>query len=154
MGMKQILAMMVALVGLSVMADEVVITDPVLKEALCKQLKKPYGKFAPPMKLTEAELQKLEDLFLGKTKVTDEGLKDVAKLQKLTLLGLTNTQITDEGLKEVAKLQKLEELVLENTKVTDDGIKKNLTNLQNLTSIFLRDTQITCLLYTSPSPRD
>ena len=48
MGMKQILVMMAAVMSLSVTADEVVITDPILKEALGKQLKKPYGKFAPP----------------------------------------------------------------------------------------------------------
>ena len=57
--MKQILVMMmvVVLVGQSVVADEVVITDPVLEEVLGKKLKKPYGKFAPPMKLTKSDLE-------------------------------------------------------------------------------------------------
>ena len=44
---------------------------------------------------------------MADTKVTDEGLKEVAKLQNLEELDLENTQITDEGLKEVAKLQRL-----------------------------------------------
>ena len=50
--MKQILVMIAAVLSLSVVADEVVITEPVLEEVLGKELKKPYGKFAPPIKLT------------------------------------------------------------------------------------------------------
>ena len=50
-----------------------------------------------------AKLQNLERLSLNATKVTDEGLKEVAKLQMLQQLYLPS-QITDAGLKEVAKL--------------------------------------------------
>ena len=131
MGMKQILVMMAAAVSLSVVADEVVITDSVLKEVLGKKLKKPYGKFAPPMKLTEAELQSLTDLTLAETKITDANLKEVVKLQNLTYLNLYDTQITDAGLKEVAKLQNLKKLYLPATQATKAGVaelKKALPN--------------------------
>ena len=63
MGMKQILVMMAAVVSFSVTADEVVITDPILKEELGPIFKKPYGKFAPPMKLTEAEVEKSQSSY-------------------------------------------------------------------------------------------
>ena len=96
--MNQILVMIAAVASFSVMADEVIITDLVLKEALGKQLKKPYGKFAPPMKLTEAEAWKVTSLDLDFTQITDTGLKDVAKLQNLDRLHLLDTKITDEGL--------------------------------------------------------
>ena len=46
-------------------------------------------------------MQNLTELNLHDTKITDEGLKELAKLQELEVLGLTNTQITDAGLKEV-----------------------------------------------------
>ena len=103
MSMKQILVIIAAVVGLSVMADEVVITDPVLKEVLGKMFKKPYGKFAPPMKLTETEVEKVGALDLSFTQITDEGIKELAKLPKLHSLAFSATQITDKGVKEVAK---------------------------------------------------
>ena len=40
---------------------------------------------------------------MGRTHITDEGLKEVAKLQNLKLLFLSRTHITDAGLKELAK---------------------------------------------------
>ena len=101
--MKQILVMMAAVVSFSVMADELLITDPILKEALGKMLKKPYGKFAPPMKLTKAELKELTFLSLVATKITDAGLKDVAKLQNLLTLDLRGTKITKADVAELKK---------------------------------------------------
>ena len=95
--------MMAAVVSLSVVADEVVITDSVLKEVLGKKLKKPYGKFAPPMKLTKGEVEKVTDLIVGGTQITDAGLKEEAKLQQLTQLDLGCTKITKEGVTELKK---------------------------------------------------
>ncbi|MGB0588032.1 MAG: leucine-rich repeat domain-containing protein, partial [Limisphaerales bacterium] len=139
--MQRILVMMAAVVSLSVVADEVVITDSVLKEVLGKKLSKPYGKFAPPMKLTKAEVEKVTDLKLFRTQITDAGLKEVAKLQNLKYLWLPD-QITDAGLKEVAKLQNLTELNLWDTDISDAGLKE-VAKLQNLTELDLNDTQIT-----------
>ena len=70
---------------------------------------------------------------MADTKVTDDGLKEVAKLQNLEELDLENTQITDEGLKEVAKLPRLMYFYLHSTKVTKKGmteLKKALPNCE------------------------
>jgi Leucine-rich repeat (LRR) protein len=89
--------------------------------------------------VTEAEITYL---VLGRTKITDVGLKEVAKLRQLTLLDLTGTQITDAGLKEVAKLQKLTRLDLGTTKITDAGLKE-VAKLENLAVLSLGYTKIT-----------
>ena len=142
--MKQILVMMATVVvaGQSVLAADVVINDPIVRDVVAKMLKKPHGKFAPPLKLNEEELAKVTDLNLNITQITDAGLKDVAKLQNLTGLNLGGTQITDAGLKEVAKLQKLEVLYLRGTQITDVGLK-DVVKLQKLTRLNLEFTKIT-----------
>ena len=142
MGMKQILVMMAVGLSLSVTADEVVITDPAIKAYLGRQFKKPYGEFAPQMKLTKAETAEITSLELSDTKITDEGLKDLAKLQNLKTLFLGGTKITDAGLKEVTKLQKLKWLDLVNTQITDAGLKE-LVKLRDLQLLDLYGTKIT-----------
>ena len=81
--MKQILVMMAAvvLVGQSVVAEEKLISDPIVEDSVRYRLKKPKGELA-------AELEKVTKLNLGKTNITGEGLKEVAKLQKLEELDL------------------------------------------------------------------
>ena len=51
----------------------------------------------------EAKLQKLTELTLSSTKITDAGLKEVAKLQNLTYLGMGVIQITKAGVAELKK---------------------------------------------------
>ena len=98
--MKQILVMIaVTVVSLSVMADVVVFKERILGDGVAKSLNVPAGKFLPPPKFTEAELEKVIELDLGSSKITDAGLKELAKLQKLRKLNLTYTKITDAGLK-------------------------------------------------------
>ena len=70
-----------------------------------------------------AKLQMLQQLYLP-SQITDAGLKEVAKLRYLTSLGLSGTKITDAGLKEVAKLQKLRFLDLSYTRITGAGVAK------------------------------
>ena len=102
------------------------ITDPIVENAIRVMLvEEPEGE------LTEADLEEVTGLFLADTKVTDEGLKEVAKLQNLEVLYLSLTQITDAGLKELTKLVKLHEVTLSGTKVTEAGVaelKKALPN--------------------------
>jgi hypothetical protein len=67
----------------------------------------------------------LEDREMGYrtgTKVTDDGLKELAQLKELTSLGLGETSITDKGLKEIAKFKGLTKLYLYSTKVTDAAV--------------------------------
>ena len=83
---------------------KVEITDPIVKEAICKALKIPYGELAPPVELTNADLEKVAYIHLGSTQITDAGLKEVAKLKSLRYLGLfPNSHMTKAG---VAELQK------------------------------------------------
>jgi hypothetical protein len=65
-------------------------------------------------------------------KVTDAGLKHLARLKQLRTLYLGGTKVTDAGLKELAGLKQLQKLGLSGTKVTDKGIadlKKALPKL-------------------------
>ena len=65
-----------------------------------------------------AELEGLQTLKLGQTKVTDVGLKELATLRNLQSLNLGFARVTDLGLRELASLQKLEVL---NLCFTQDG---------------------------------
>ena len=106
-------------------ADEKLIADPIVEKAIRESLKKFEGQ------LTETDLGKVTSLNFNFNKITDEGIKEVAKLQQLEWLFLEKTQITDKGLKEVAKLQKLTILNLYDTKTTKAGVaelKKALPN--------------------------
>ena len=84
--MKQILLMIavVALVGCGTTKVDpnapANISDPIVEEAIREELEEPEGE------LTNADLGKVTSLYLAKTKITDAGLKEVAKLQKLTTL--------------------------------------------------------------------
>ena len=120
MGMKQILVMMTAavvLVGCSKdtpetsqaveaeaqvtpaptpepvsPVDQKLIADTIVEKAIRRSLKKPEGG------LTETDLKEVTDLTLMNYRITDAGLKEVAKLQKLTFLSLYGTKITEVGL--------------------------------------------------------
>ena len=110
-------------------AGEKLIADAIVEKAVRKSLKKPDGK------LTESDLEKIDYLSWRLTKITDKGLKDVAKLQNLTHLNVSGSKITDAGLKEAAKLQKLKYLWLDDTKVTDEGVAKLKKALPNCRTV-------------------
>ena len=112
------------------------IAEPIVEKAVREMLKMPEGE------LTNADLEKVTGLNLYFTKITDAGLKDVAKLQKLEWLYLYGTKITDAGLKEVGKFQNLTHLFLADTQITDAGLKE-VTKLKNLERLILINTQIT-----------
>ena len=137
-GMKQILLICAMVMGQSVLAGDKkpLITDPNVEKAIRMELKKRTGE------LTKADLAKVTRLDLYDTKITDAGLKEVAKLQKLTHLFLYDTKITDAGLKDVAKLQNLTVLRLYKIQITDTGLKE-VAKLQKLTGLHLSRTQIT-----------
>ena len=58
-----------------------------------------------------AGLKSLESLNLGSTRITDAGLKHIAKLPRLQRIELRGTTISDSGLKELTHLP-LEEMDL------------------------------------------
>ena len=59
------------------------IADPIVEKGIRETLRKPTGK------LIKADLAKVTSLYLGETKITDVGLKEVAKLQQLNFLSLS-----------------------------------------------------------------
>ena len=112
--MKQILLICAVVMGQSVLAaDKKLIADPIVEKAIRRVLEKPEGE------LTKADLEKVTRLSLQYSKITDAGLKGVAKLQKLKTLILNGTKITAAGLKEIAKLENLINLYLGDKKITD-----------------------------------
>jgi len=98
-GVKQLLLICAVVMGQSVLAadEEPLIADPIVEKEIRKSLKKSEGE------LTKADLAKVTQFSLAYTKITDAGLKELAKMQNLTQLYLQATQITDAGLKEVAE---------------------------------------------------
>lgn len=117
------------------------VSCPIVEQAIRNSLQSPTGK------LTQADLNGVTRLVLANTKVTDQGLIQVASLpnltslalalcpeisdaglkpllqcKKLTTLSLVSTNITDAGLKDLAKMPTLQTLGLSNTSVTEDGI--------------------------------
>ena len=111
--------------------------DSIVEEAIRQELKNPEGK------LTKKYLEQVTRLVLnGTKKVTDAGLKEVAKLKQLKGLYLEGTDITDAGLKEVAKLKQLNFLALNLTLITDAGLKE-VAKLKQLRFVNLEDTKVT-----------
>jgi hypothetical protein len=82
------------------------------------------------------------EVDLGKTEVTDAGLKDLKELKGLRKLYLSGTKITDAGLKDLKELKGLEMLDLTRTKITDAGLK-DLKELKDLKTLYLYGNQIT-----------
>lgn len=111
-----IIAVVALVGGCSVKKARQLITDPIVEREIRRQLGKPEGE------LTKTDLGKVKELILSGTKLTDEGLEEVAKLKNLSKLSLQVNDITDTGLKEVAKLTQLERVQLYETNVTEEGV--------------------------------
>ena len=96
------------------------IANPIVEKAIRKSLKKPTGE------LTEADLEKVKELYLGVNKLTD--VKGLEKFTQLKTLVLNNNQLTE--VKGLEKLTRLEVLHLENnpdlTKAQIDQLQKAL----------------------------
>ena len=141
MGMKQIFVMMAAVVlvgcGTAGVANggssaplthKKLISDPIVEKAIHESLEKPKGE------LTEADLDQVVSVNFGNSKITDAGLRELAKLQNLKGLSLEDTKITDAGLKNVARLENLQDLWLHNTSITDVGLKE-VAKMKQLKSV-------------------
>jgi hypothetical protein len=89
-----------------------------------------------------ADLPTVTDVWLSRTKVTDQGLARLSACRNLKFLMLDETAITDAGAAHLGELTKLESLSLSGTKVTDAGLP-HLARLKNLKELWLRQTPIT-----------
>ena len=84
----------------------------------------------------------LERLFLRRTQVTDQGLRELSSLTNLRYLSLAKTKITDEGLVYLKRLTKLTMLELSDTDISDEGLK-HLQGLNSLQYLYLDGTKVT-----------
>jgi hypothetical protein len=77
------------------------------------------------VKISEiAGIERIQQLFLGATKITDAGSVGLRRWAGLRELSLPNATISDTGLENLKNLSELRSLYLKDTNVTDDGVKK------------------------------
>ena len=81
-------------------------------------------------------------LKVGKTKVSDQGMKEISKLKNLNKLHIEHTQITDAGLAPLKGLSRLEYLNVVDTKVSDAGLK-NILGSKSLKSVYVWESGVT-----------
>ena len=86
-------------------------------------------------------LDRLEQLYLTGSPVTDTGLASLSGLHSLRKLDLDSTEITDAGISHLAGLTGLQFLDLSRTKVGDAGMA-HLGELAGLTNLFLAGTRV------------
>ncbi len=100
-------------------------------------------------KVSDAGLKQLagrafHELMIPQAARTDLGLKHyLAAIAPSDNLDLFSWRISDEGLKELAKLKGLKHLDLQRTGVTDKGLKLLVPHLKTLEQLSLKDTAVT-----------
>lgn len=77
-------------------------------------------------------LDRLEELNLGGTDISNNGLKHIAKAPGIRTLILSGTQVNDAGLTEIRNLKNLGTLQLRQTNVTGEGLREDWTELKQL----------------------
>lgn len=92
--------------------------------------------------LVHLENLPLIHLSIYGSKVTDEGMKHLAKISTLRSLNLTETDITDEGIRNLKPLRELTNLNLTRTKITNDGARA-LKSFRHLRNVDLENTKVT-----------
>ena len=99
------------------------IANLIVEKAIRKSLKKPTGE------LTEADLEKVKELYLGVNKLTD--VKGLEKLTELRELYLHRNQLIELP-KGLEKLTQLKKLFLNNNQLTEVKRLEKLTRLEVL----------------------
>jgi len=94
------------------------------------------------LKILEGSKDKLELLYLDRTKITSAGLPQLKQLSAIRILWLAENDITDEGIANLSELKTLEVLNLSGTKVTDAALS-HLSKLEYLKGVYLDRTKIT-----------
>lgn len=84
---------------------------------------------------------KVQSLNLSRTKISDAGLKDIARLTSLKSLDLSFTEITDAGIAHLAEMAQLSHLLLNDTMLTEAGLAR-LEKLVNLKTLDLSRNQV------------
>ena len=86
--------------------------------------------------------RELRQLLIGKTKITDAGLKSVAELPRLYLLEVSGTAVTDAGIAQLGGMERLKVLRFRNTAVTDKGMA-SLGGLKTLIIMSVGGSKVT-----------
>lgn len=89
-----------------------------------------------------ASVSGLERLDVGYCRITDAGVKQLPASETLIQLNLEHTQITDAALAHVARMSQLRELDLSGCRITDEGLK-SIAALEHLEILWLTDTPVT-----------
>ncbi|OYP38196.1 hypothetical protein CGZ80_02930 [Rhodopirellula sp. MGV] len=86
------------------------------------------------LQLLDASDDWLKTLTVDRGRITDEGMRAVARLPELIHLRLRESPITDAGLREIAQHPKLQILNLPQSMVTTEGVRElaQLPSLKNL----------------------
>lgn len=84
----------------------------------------------------------LKGLNLGRTKVSNAGMKDVGKFQELIVLRMLALSVKDDGAKELAALKNLQELDIRVTDIGAAGIKE-LAGLKKLEKLAMNGRLVT-----------
>lgn len=97
--------------------------------------------------ITDAALKRLtnariEELYLGRTKISDKGLAQLGLAKRLKSLDLEDTSISDDGLRFLANSDSIESIVLRGTRVTDAGVM-HLLNMKSLKNLDIVATRVT-----------
>jgi hypothetical protein len=92
--------------------------NPAVNDATLERVAKDEATLEHP-----ATRDRVTELFLQGTHITDEGLKHLISFKKLQILHLEDTSITDAGLKHLTGLSNLKQLYLTDTKVTADSVE-------------------------------
>lgn len=82
-------------------------------------------------------------LNLNSTRVTDAGMKELARHKYLSILDLGGTAVGDAGLKELTGLKYLAHLNLGGNKAVTDAGVKSIASIRSITSLKLGGTKIT-----------
>ena len=86
--------------------------------------------------------EKLAEIDLSRTRVTDADLEELPALSSLEALNLSGTAITDRGLTALGKFSGLRKLNLNLTKISDRGLAE-LVGLEQLEDLYLIETGVT-----------
>lgn len=86
--------------------------------------------------------ERIRNLSLGRTSVTDRGVRHLASCQNLLWLDLSLTKTTDIGLAAVKDRSSLRQLFLEGTKISDESLKL-IGKLSDLEELDLSSVPIT-----------
>lgn len=118
-----------------------------------KDLTLQFGEFSNDSLHHLCGLEKLENVDLKWTTITDEGLTHLAQIPSIRSLVLNKSyppaaapnvhehQITDRGLVEISKLRNLENLVIWGAHISDDGLA-SIAACEQLKVLWLCDTRI------------